>query len=157
MSVKKSFSGALLFLSLLPLCCSSKEADLQDGYYTAEAAAFDEYGWKEFVTIFVNNAKITTVEYNAKNSSGFIKSWDMDYMRIMNRINETYPNEYTRFYGAQLIARQNPGNIDALTGATQSYKRFITLARAVIDRAMTGDTSVALIDTDAAGGPDSGE
>ena len=157
MSIKKTFSGALLFLSLLLLCCGSKEGDLQDGYYTAEAAAFDEYGWKEFVTIFVNNAKITTVEYNAKNGSGFIKSWDMDYMRIMNRTSGTYPNEYTRFYEAQLITRQNPDHVDALTGATQSYKRFISLARAVISRAITGDTSVALIDTDTGGGPDSGE
>lgn len=53
-----------------------------DGFYTVEMSDYNN-GWKEFVTIRVSGNKIVTVEYNAKNSSGFIKSWDIPYMRNM--------------------------------------------------------------------------
>ena len=119
---------------------------IPDGYYTAEAKYFDKYGWKEFVTIFVSGGKITTVEYNAKNPSGFIKSWDMDLMRLMNATNGIYPNAYTRIYAAELLAKQNPEKIDVISGATHSYHTFNQLAAAVIKKIQEGDTSVAFVD-----------
>ena len=119
---------------------------LRDGYYTAEAKYFDEYGWKEYVTIFVSGGKITTVEYNAKNPNGFIKSWDMDYMRVMNASEGTYPNAYTRIYAADLLAKQDAEKIDAVSGATHSYHKFKQLAAAVIIKIKEGDTSVAFVE-----------
>jgi major membrane immunogen (membrane-anchored lipoprotein) len=119
---------------------------IHDGYYTAEAKHFDEHGWKEIVTIFVSGGKITTVEYNARNSSGFIKSWDMDYMRVMNASDGTYPNAYTRIYAADLLAKQDVEKIDAISGATHSYHTFQQLAAAVMEKIKEGDTSVAFVD-----------
>lgn len=87
----------LLVSSVLFTGCQKQEG-LQDGYYTVEMAEYSN-GWKEFVTICVSNGEIVTVEYNAKNSSGFIKFWDMPYMAKMNSIKGTYPNYYTRAYG----------------------------------------------------------
>ena len=43
---------------------------------------------------------IVSVEYNAENASGFIKSWDNAYMQTMLHTNGTYPNEYTRYYAS---------------------------------------------------------
>jgi major membrane immunogen (membrane-anchored lipoprotein) len=114
----------LLFFALPVLSCSRDSSILHDGYYTAESASFDSFGWKEFVTICVSNGKIVTVEYNAKNSSGFIKSWDMDYMRRMGAVTGTYPNEYSRVYASELLARQTPDPIDAISGATDSHATF---------------------------------
>ena len=56
------------------------------------------HGWKEYITILVKGGSIVSVEYNAENASGFIKSWDNAYMQNMLHSNGTYPNEYTRYY-----------------------------------------------------------
>ncbi|MDR3279418.1 MAG: FMN-binding protein [Synergistaceae bacterium] len=120
------------------------QGNMKDGYYTAEVVEYD-HGWKEFLTIYVNNGKIVTAEYNAKNASGFIKSWDMKYMRLMNEIDGNYPNRYTRTYASALLANQNTGDIDAMSGATNSYHSFKILADAVIVQALAGDRKVAFV------------
>ena len=141
---------AAILLSLLltaPLLagCGS-QAGLQDGYYTAQAAEFS-HGWKEFITILVKDGSIVSVEYNAENASGFIKSWDNAYMQTMLHSNGTYPNEYTRNYANQLLEGQGQGSIDAITGATSSHSSFQILAQAVLEQARKGDSSIAIVDT----------
>ncbi|MEA4891206.1 MAG: FMN-binding protein [Peptococcaceae bacterium] len=138
---------AVLILAATSLfgCGQNRDGQMQDGYYTAEAADFS-HGWKEFVTILVQDNTIVAVEYNAQNASGFIKAWDMDYMRNMNSAKGTYPNEYTRGYGASLLASQKADEIDAITGATSSYNSFRQLAAAAMERARLGDISVAVVE-----------
>jgi major membrane immunogen (membrane-anchored lipoprotein) len=119
---------------------------LADGYYTAEAASYDRYGWKEYITIYVDNNNIVTVEYNAKNASGFLKSWDMDYMRLMGARSGTYPTAYSREYSAALLRLQEPEGIDALAGATDSYRSFKILAATAISQARAKNKSVALVE-----------
>lgn len=133
-----------LMLMLLGGCAQDTGA-LQDGYYTAEAADFDEHGWKEYVTIYVSDNRIITVEYNAANPSGFIKSWDMNYMQVMNKTDGTYPNKYTREYAEALIRRQEPAEVDAITGATHSHVSFQLLSEAAIEQAKNGDKNVAYV------------
>jgi major membrane immunogen (membrane-anchored lipoprotein) len=118
---------------------------MRNGYFTAEASAFDAYGWKEFVTIYVNNNKIVTAEYNAKNASGFIRSWDMDFMRRMNETYGTYPNKYTRTYTVALLNKQDPAQISPIPGAAQSQKSFQLLAATAISQAKAGDRKVAFV------------
>ena len=125
--------------------CESTSGGLKDGYYTAEDKNGSN-GWYEYLTIYVNDNTIVSVEYNAKNSSGFIKSWDMDYMRVMESTDGTYPNEYTRMYANQLIQSQDAEDIDAISGATHSNNTFIELAKAVLKKAKAGDKTVALVD-----------
>ncbi len=134
----------LLTVPLLAGCGS--QAGLQDGYYTAQAAEFS-HGWKEFITILVKDGSIVSVEYNAENASGFIKSWDNAYMQTMLHSNGTYPNEYTRNYANQLLEGQGQGSIDAITGATSSHSSFQILAQAVLEQARKGDSSIAVVDT----------
>jgi major membrane immunogen (membrane-anchored lipoprotein) len=137
----------VLWFLLMALCvsCAGKSSTLKDGYYTAEAAQFDEHGWKEYVTIRVADGKITLVEYNAFNSSGFIKSWDMDYMRVMNARNRTYPNAYTRYYGKQLLENQGTEGVECISGATNSYHTFLALADRALENARQGDDSTGLV------------
>jgi major membrane immunogen (membrane-anchored lipoprotein) len=154
MSMKKRAVPGLpaLAMSLLLIAACSGGAEspggekLADGYYTAEAASYDRYGWKEYLTIFVDNSRIVTVEYNAKNASGFLKSWDMDYMRLMGSQAKTYPTAYSREYSAALLRLQGPEGIDALTGATDSYRSFKILAATAIAQARANDTNVALVE-----------
>jgi major membrane immunogen (membrane-anchored lipoprotein) len=137
--------GFILTSSLLFGCAESPIVN-RDGYYTAEAKFYDAYGWKEFVTIYVVDNHIVAVEYNARNPSGFIKSWDLDYMRVMNATSGSYPNEYTRFYAAALLETQDPTKVDAISGATHSHTSFQELAQAAIDHAHSGDKSIALVE-----------
>lgn len=136
--------GLLLMAPLLTAC--GNQAGLQDGYYTAQASAFS-YGWKEYITILVKGGSIISVEYNAENASGFIKSWDNAYMQTMLHSNGTYPNEYTRYYAGQLLEGQGEGTIDAISGASSSYSSFQILAQAVLEQARKGDSSIAIVDT----------
>jgi major membrane immunogen (membrane-anchored lipoprotein) len=131
--------------SILTLSPRNSALKLRDGYYTAEETGAYR-GWKEYLTIYVSNGKIVTCEYNAKNASGFIKSWDMDYMRNMNEACENYPDKFTRNYAHALLTNQTSSGIDAMSGATESHKSFITLADAALARALDGDYEVVFVD-----------
>ncbi|MCI8970657.1 MAG: FMN-binding protein [Oscillibacter sp.] len=144
--MRRMFALLLSLLLTVPLltACGS-QTELQDGYYTAQVSEFS-HGWKEFVTILVKGGSIISVEYNAENASGFIKSWDNAYMRNMLHSNGTYPNAYTRYYAGQLLEGQGEGGIDAITGASSSHKSFQLLAQAVLEQARKGDSSIAVVD-----------
>jgi major membrane immunogen (membrane-anchored lipoprotein) len=132
-------------LVALPGSCSTVKYPLKDGYYSAEAAEFDAQGWKDYVTICVSNGRITMVEFNAFNASGYIKSWDMNYMRQMNAISGTYPNAYTRYYEGRLLSQQGTEGINALSGATVSYHSFIQLTESALAKARQGNTETSLV------------
>ena len=134
-----------LFLVLLLAACGN-QAGLQDGYYTAQASEFS-HGWKEYITILVKGGSIVSVEYNAENASGFIKSWDNAYMQNMLHSNGTYPNEYTRYYAGQLLEGQGEKEIDAIAGASSSHGSFQKLMAAVLEQARKGDSGIAVVDT----------
>ena len=134
----------LLLVFLLAGC--GKTEGLQDGYYTAQASEY-HFGWKEYVTIIVKGGRIVSVEYNAENASGFIKSWDNAYMQTMLHSNGTYPNEYTRYYASQLLEDQGADSIDAINGASSSHVSFQILAAAVLEQARQGDSSIIVVDT----------
>ena len=138
------FSLLLMAVPLLTACGS--QTALQDGYYTAQASEFS-HGWKEYITILVKGGSIVSVEYNAENASGFIKSWDNAYMQNMLHSNGTYPNEYTRYYAGQLLDGQGQGEIDAISGASSSHGSFQMLSQAVLEQARKGDSSIAIVDT----------
>lgn len=125
--------------------CSAGGNYLQDGYYSAESTDFDHYGWKEYITICVSGGRIILVEYDAYNASGFLKSWDMDYMRVMNAANGIYPSAYARNYGGKLLANQNANDISHLSGATYSHRTFMQLAEAVLAQAHQGDNETSRI------------
>lgn len=145
--MKRILSLVLALLLAVSLTACGDKTALQDGYYTAQAAEYS-HGWREYITIMVKDGSIVSVEYNAENASGFIKSWDNTYMQNMLHSNGTYPNEYTRYYAGQMQEGQGEGTIDALTGATSSYNSFQKLSAAVLEQARKGDSSIVLVNTD---------
>ncbi|MDR1921508.1 MAG: FMN-binding protein [Candidatus Adiutrix sp.] len=136
---------AAALAAALPTACSQNSGGLRNGYYTAETASFDAQGWKEFITIYVHDQKIITVEYNAKNASGFIRSWDMDYMRAMDEAVGTYPNKYARAYKNALLSKQNPALVEAQPGAAAAHRSFQLLAEAALNQARTGDKKIVSV------------
>lgn len=145
--MKRLLTFTLIFLLfVLPLTACSEETELQDGYFTAQAKDFS-HGWKEYITIMVKGGSIVSVEYNAENASGFIKSWDNAYMQTMLHSNGTYPNEYTRYYANQLLEGRRNDDIDAISGASSSYGSFLKLSEAVLEQARKGDSDIVVVDT----------
>lgn len=144
--MKRILSAAIILLLMAVLTACGDKNELHDGYYTAQASEFN-FGWKEYITIMVKGGSIVSVEYNAENASGFIKSWDNAYMQMMLHSNGTYPNEYTRYYAGQLLEGQGEGEIDAISGASTSYNSFRKLSQAVVEQARKNDSSIVLVDT----------
>ena len=124
--------------------CGADQQKMKDGFYTAEMSGYS-HGWKEYVCIMVKNDKIISAEFNAKNQSGYIKAWDNAYMKNMLPVAGTYPNEYTRYYAAELVSEQDAADIDTLTGATNSGNNFMRLSAAVIEQARKGNTETAVV------------
>lgn len=118
---------------------------VKDGYYTAEMADFSN-GWKEYLRIQVKKGTIVSAEFNAKNTSGFIKAWDNSYMKNMSSIQETYPNKYTREYVQQLMNDQRDVQVDTVTGASHSGENFKKLVEAVLDQAKKGDSRTKIVE-----------
>ena len=130
------------FLLTAMILLSGCGADtMKDGYYTAEMEEFS-HGWKEYVCIQVKDNTIVSAEFNAKDASGFVKSWDNEYMRNMGLVDGTYPNRYTREYVKQLMEQQKDIEVELLTGATHSGDNFAKLVPAVIEQARKGDSNV---------------
>lgn len=161
MKYKSEYNKEVLFMNkkfyLLPfvpvlLCiwllggCSS--ATLKDGFYTAQMSDYS-HGWKEYLCIMVKDDKIVYAEFNAKNPSGYIKAWDNAYMENMAAVQDTYPNDYTRKYVAQLIEAQGTDGVDTVSGATSSGNNFLKLAAAVIEQAADGNPDTAIVQSPA--------
>lgn len=148
MKMKRILALMLCAAVLIGVCCgcSASRGGMKDGYYTAEMAEYAN-GWKEFVTLHIEDNTIISLEYNAKNASGFIKSWDMAYMRRMNGVAGTYPNYYTRAYARQVIEKQSgeAGDIDTVAGATSSGNHFRQLVAAALELARAGKNEVAIV------------
>lgn len=144
--MKRIFCLTLLIAVFTLSGCSSKET-MKDGYYTAEMSDYS-HGWKEYVCILVKNNKIVSVEFNAKDSSGYIKAWDNAYMKNMYSVSGTYPNEYTRYYAAELIEKQDGSGVDALTGASSSGSNFNRLAAAAIEQAKKGESETVQVEVE---------
>ena len=121
--MKRKFLIILACFVLLLTGCSHNPG-MKDGFYTAEMSEYS-HGWKEYLCIMV---------------------WDNAYMQNMYTVNGTYPNEYTRSYVAQLIETQNPDNVDAISGASNSGSNFFKLSNAVIDQAKKGDSTIAVVE-----------
>ncbi len=137
----------ILLLMAGVLCfsgCGSK-GTMKEGFYTAEMADYS-HGWKEYVCIMVKNGSIMSAEFNAKDPNGYIKAWDNAYMGQMLSEAGTYPNEYTRYYTAKLIEKQDASGVDALSGASHSGSNFNRLVAAAIRQAEKGDHNTVQVE-----------
>lgn len=142
---KRLFLGMLILVFFLSGCGSQNK--MQDGFYSAEMSDYS-HGWKEYVCIMVKNDKIVYAEFNAKDPSGYIKAWDNSYMQNMSSVTGTYPNEYTRYYTAELIEKQNFSEVDALTGASTSGSNFKLLTAAVMEQAVKGNADTVIVESE---------
>jgi len=145
----RCFFVALAAIALsLSAGCDREDSLLHDGYYTAEATDFDVEGWKDFLTIYVYNSRIVSVEFNARSKGGFLRSWDIGHTRAVNKEIRVHPRQYSRIYAGILREDQNIDKITPLPGPSRVkgyHVSFMLLAEAAIRQARQGDKTTARV------------
>jgi major membrane immunogen (membrane-anchored lipoprotein) len=136
----------LAALVIMAACVSEPQNLLHDGYYTAEAAEFDTQGWKEFLTIYVSAGRIVSATYNARNASGFLRSWDMADRRRSNMATGTNQNKYARAYTTSLLNRQDPDRVTPVPGAAWAHPNFQALASAAVAQSKAGKQRLVFVE-----------
>jgi len=156
----------LLFSGLIPLLltgCAEKELindpatgsifpaenseTLVDGQYSAATKYYDSRGYAQQLNILIKNGIITRVNLKEidKNKAerltvdGSDKTWANLAVANLGTL-------YLRLYN-ELMLSQNPDEIDAISGATQTSERYVKLSMAILDLAKKGDHEPIKIDT----------
>ena len=146
---KKMKKNCLTFFALLAAlaftgCGSTK---YQDGSYRAEAADYDQHGWKEFLDITVKDGKIAAVDFDALHQDDMRrKSEDMDYQKAYREAGlGTDPADYCIRLEDSLLERQKAAQVDAVAGATTSSEHFRQMAEELQKSMETGNTQTIYV------------
>ena len=118
---------------------STASGELKDGTYKLVSEA-DKRGWHVEFTITVEGGKITKSDYDNLNDKGERKSADAAYEKSMKDKMGTGPAEYFKAYNIGLVEKQNPSDVEVVSGATQAHTSFVEYANKLIEAAQKGDT-----------------
>nr|WP_320026105.1 hypothetical protein [uncultured Acetobacterium sp.] len=120
---------------------------LMDGQYSATTSYFDNRGYVQKLDLLIKNGIITQVSFKELSKSnadrltleGSDKNWKNLGVANLSAL-------YLRLYN-ELILSQNPDEIDAVSGATQTSDRFTELSTVILAQAYKGDHETIKIDT----------
>lgn len=138
------FLLAALTLVLLLAGCA-QEQYFHDGTYTAEFEDFDGRGYKDYIRVTVKDKVVTSIEYDAVNEEGALKSADEKYASDMQKVQDTYPDKYTADLINQYMEAQSISGVDALAGATYSSDAFTALFTELEKSMLSGDTETVTV------------
>ncbi len=94
--------------------------DLEDGTYTAQTEP-DSHNWYAKNDITITDGKITEVDYREINAeTEEVKGPDYQYQKAVDA-QETLEKD--------LLEKQDPDEVDAIAGATQTWERFKSTAK----------------------------
>ena len=91
--------------------------------------------------ITVEGGKITKSDYDNLNDKGERKSANAEYEKAMKDKVGTGPAEYFKAYNEGLVAKQNPSDVEVVSGATNAHTSFVEYANKLIEAAQKGDTA----------------
>nr|WP_025728841.1 FMN-binding protein [Atopobacter phocae] len=112
---------------------------LQDGMYKLETD-LDEHGWMVDFTMEVKDGKIVASNYDYKNEKGELKSEDEEYNKSMKEKTGTSVKEAMEKLNAELVEKQNPMEVEVVSGATHTSESFKDYAMQLIKAAQEGKT-----------------
>ena len=118
---------------------STASGELKDGTYKLVSEA-DKRGWHVEFTIVVEGGKIKSSDYDNLNKDGKRKSEDEAYEKQMKDKMGTGTAEYFKAYNIGLVEKQNPKDVEVVSGATQAHTSFVEYANKLIEAAQKGDT-----------------
>ena len=152
--MKKIVTGSLLLAAMLafsgcgeekkpapvkPAAAAFDLSKAKDGTYTAESAS-DSYMGRGRLTVVIKNHKIVAADVVGLSPDGKVK--DETYGMTDGQIKDERKYKIAQnslkannSYGAQLLQTQQPGEVDAIAGATVSYDQFMETAQKVLEQA----------------------
>ncbi|MFZ5354431.1 MAG: FMN-binding protein [Bacillota bacterium] len=114
---------------------SAKDGNIsKDGNYLASGTE-DDKGWTPYVSITIENGKISDVIYDEKSSKVFL--FKSSYTLYQNQYAEQSGINLTEVYDTlenALISVQTPSAVDAVTGATETHRKFTQLAEQALEQ-----------------------
>lgn len=150
MNLRKALlKGTITFASVLALgsfvgSVSAEDMKLQDGEYTA-VSNVDKYGWSLKHTIVVKDGKIESSSMDYVNDKGDKKSDDAQYNEKMKAASGVSGKEAMMKLDEALVKAQS-AEVDVVTGATSTSKKFKLSATALLKAATEGKTEEINID-----------
>ncbi|NLM11626.1 MAG: FMN-binding protein [Clostridiaceae bacterium] len=133
MALKKLTISIVLVLLVVALtACGAK---LEDGNYEGQSTP-DSRGAYGVVSIEVKDGKIASAEFLQYNADGTLKdesygkeSGEENYKKAQDAL------EYSKQYAEKLVETQKVDKVDAITGATSSWKQFQEAAKDALAKA----------------------
>jgi major membrane immunogen (membrane-anchored lipoprotein) len=92
----------------------------------------DERGWAATIKLTFENNKIVKVVYNEADKDKKLKTEDVAYNTNMKKKSGISWNDAITRLQDNLVAVQSPDQVDVVSGATGTTKRFVDLARAAL-------------------------
>lgn len=124
---------------------AAKDGDLKDGEYTLEEKN-EKNGYRTVFTIVVTDGKISESNYDNVNKDGESKINDDEYNKKMEEVAKTSPDKFIPELNKELVEKQDPKDIDTVTGATHSTDSFKEYATQLVEAAKKGDTTKIEVD-----------
>lgn len=124
----------------------AQEGGLQDGTYRVEDQNFGGTGWKEALEITVSGGEITDANWESVNEDGENKIDDDNYQETMTETDGVGPQDFIPALEEDLVASQDPADVEVITGATGTSEKFQDYAQQVVDAAEEGNTETIEVD-----------
>ncbi|MBS4199390.1 FMN-binding protein [Bacillus sp. FJAT-49732] len=121
-------------------------APLVDGVYSLVEKNIGSTGWKTYLNITVKDGQIIESDYNYLNKDGDLKTNDEGYQEKMKEKTGTGPQDFIPALNKSLVEKQNPAEVDVVTGASHSSQTFKMYAAQLVNAAQKGDTTKIEID-----------
>ncbi|QTF08234.1 FMN-binding protein [Brenneria izadpanahii] len=138
---------SVILTGVFAVAVFAADSVIKDGTYKAEAANFDDHGWKPFLELTYQDGKISAVKFDyTSEKDGHLKTSDEAYGKTMAAVTGTSPAIYTVKLPQSLIEKQDIANIDGVTGATHSTEDFKKLASAAIENAKAGNSETTKVE-----------
>lgn len=147
--MKKLF--AMVLTLAITVCsfagCTSGNAEVKDGTYSAEYSAADEHGWTDRLDVTVEGGKITAATFDSYDAEGNKKSESEEYNNVMKDAGgTTWPSEFLPAYSTDLVEKQDAAKVDTIAGATVSADSLKVLFKALQTNMSKGDTAEVKVD-----------
>ena len=146
--------GLAVAAAVISVIFDESGGGVKDGYYTAQLSSYDDEGWREYLTIFVNDGKIATAELNATNQSGMLRSWDQEFIHQSHIKYNITPNHFSRLYCGRLVSFQDPAGVLPSLPGRRTHEIFIKLAEAALRASRAGRLEVVEIERPETNFPD---
>lgn len=130
--MKKLLSFIVVCTLIMLSACGAK---LKDGTYEGRSTD-DSRGAYGVVTLEIKDGKITSAEFLQYNADGTVK--DENYGKEAGEENYKIAQkalDHSSEYPKKLVETQDVGKVDAITGATSSWKQFQEAAKDALAKA----------------------